>query len=364
MLMERRDRQNLNLVTDTHSTNNSGTNGHRGLYPNRWARIGFRARNKSFVFNNLLTHVNVNSLKEAFKAIDGSKDLGVDSISKTEYGKSLEENLIDLERRIKNGSYKPKPKREVLIPKTNGKTRLIGRFLKGELIAHNGEKLPSEIGTPQGSIMSPILANIYLDVVVDQWFIKNYASCNKIIVRYADDAVFFFKREDEAEKFLNDLEGRVSKYDLSLNMDKTHSVALAKKGNEQFNFLGFTFYWGKQGSRRILKLKTQKERLIRSIQEFDKWIKRMRNRRKLKDIWDLAKMKLRGHFNYYGYNMNALKLNHFYYEVTKSLFKWLNRRSQKRSYNWEGFKERLKNLPLIVPIKEMKLKQLGWNPYA
>ena len=85
---------------------------------------------------------------------------------------------------------------------------------------------------------------------------------------------------------------------------------------------------------------------------------------KLNEIWKLAQVKIKGHFNYYGFWMNATKLNHFYFEATKSLYKWLNRRSQKRSYTWESFKEKLKNTPLIAPLNIMKLKKLGWNPYA
>jgi RNA-directed DNA polymerase len=137
---------------------------------------------------------------------------------------------------------------------------------------------------------------------------------------------------------------------------------MAKNQHTHFSFLGFTFYWGKQGRRRILKVKTQKERLIRSLQEFEQWIKKIRNQKPLKSIWELAKSKIRGHLNYYGFRMNALKLNHFYWEAIRSLFKWLNRRSQKRSYNWEGFTERLKYFPLMIPLADMKLKQLGWNP--
>jgi len=460
--MERRGRQNLNLATGTQTALSGGENehkgdqAHRGLLPNRWARIGSAAQDRQLVFSNLMTHVNEDSFREAFKAIDGSKALGVDGISKSEYGRNLEENLQDLTQRVQRGTYRPMPKRETLIPKSKGKTRpiaitcfedklvdwvvgkilsqvfkplfirnsfgyrlnksahdaikacyyslykntrkhvveidfssffntiphrklmrglgrrisdrrfkgLIGRFLKGELITPEGKQLPGRIGTPQGSIMSPILANIYLNEVIDQWFIKNYASYNNIIVRYADDAIFLFKKEEDAAQFLKDLTIRVTQYGLTLNIDKTHIITIAKNNHKQFNFLGLTFYWGKQGSKRSLKVKTQKEKLIKSIQEFERWIKKVRNQMKLKEIWLLAKSKIKGHINYFGYWVNSLKLRHFYNQAINSLFKWLNRRSQKLSYQWQGFLERLRNFPLIEPIENMKLKQLGWNPYA
>jgi RNA-directed DNA polymerase len=462
MLMEPRGRQKLNLATDTLSAHSSGIKGRiengllSGTILNRWARIGIRAHDKSCVFENLLTHINVDSLEEAYKAIDGAKALGVDNTSKTEYGKNLKENLKDLGNRIHKGTYRPQPKREVRIPKANGKTRpiaiacfedklvdwvvgkiltqvfeplfirnsfgyrpnksadqaieacysslyknerqqvveidfskffntiphkklmriigkrisdnrfkgLIGRFLKGELINSEGEKLPSELGTPQGSLMSPVLANIYLNEVIDQWFMKNHGSYSNIIVRYADDAVFFFREEEDAKRFVVELESRVKSYGLSLNAEKTRAFTFPKNGHQQFSFLGLTFYWGKQNKRIILKVKTQKEKLIKAIQEFDRWIKAIRNKKKLKDIWELARSKIRGHNNYYGYWMNALKLNHFCHAAMKSLFKWLNRRSQKCSYTWEGFNERLKYFPLMEPLNSTNLKQLGWSPYA
>jgi RNA-directed DNA polymerase len=370
----------LNLIRSTRVAHSGVIDGDRQdpTLNNRWIRISL---------------INVASLKEAFKAIDGSKAVGVDGISKKAYGEDLERSLEDLTERIQKGSYRPNSKREVLIPKSNGKTRpiaiacfedklvdwvvgkiltqiyelhfvlnsfgyrpgkscdeairtcyyslfknlrpnvleidfsnffntiphkklmkilgqrirdqrfkgLLGRFLTGSLINQQGESLQAKLGPPQGSIMSPLLANIYLDEVIDQWFRKEWGSYDNVMVRYADDGVFFFKGKEDAEKFMVALKSRAESFKLKLNAEKTRVITMNKKGHEQFNFLGFTFYWGKQGSRIILKVKTQKERLIRGIQEFYQWIKKIRNREKLSVIWSLAKSKILGHVNYYGY---------------------------------------------------------------
>lgn len=463
--MEGRGRQDLNLETDTLTTHRGGKLGHEGerysqgeLFPDRWSRIGYAARKGGIVFNNLLTHINTESLREAYKALDGRKAVGIDRISKKEYGKKLESNLLDLEKRIHNGSYKPQVKREVLIPKANGKRRpiaisvfedkmiewviarilenvyepsfirnsfgfrpnksahdaikavylslkdnqrpnvveidfasffntiphkklikiiskrisdrrfkgLIGRFLKVGILEETGKLMIPEMGTPQGSIMSPILANVYLHEVLDGWFIRNQASYNNIIVRYADDAVFFFKSEEKAHRFVEELFKRVKEYGLKLNEDKTKIISFRKDEYTSFDFLGLTFYWGKkpESGRRVLKLKTRKETLHKKMQEFYHWIKEMRNRMKTREIWKTARTKLTGHYNYFGYWMNRSKLNHFYWEAIRSLYKWMNRRSQKISFTWETFQRKLRYNGIPVPPEVSKLRQLGWNPYA
>jgi hypothetical protein len=178
-------------------------------------------------------------------------------------------------------------------------------------------------------------------------------------VRYADDAVFFFRKEDDAQNFVKALNKRVDRYGLTLNKEKTRTLKLSKQSHESFNFLGFTFYRGKQGKRQILKVKTQKEKLIKAIQEFYNWIKGTRNRVKLSVLWQQAKAKIMGHLNYFGYWMNNLKVNHFYCAAWQSLYKWLNRRSQKYSYTVEGFQERVKNFPLMPSLNNIKWKPLG-----
>lgn len=450
---ERRGKQSSLLNDDAHTSNYTGSCGDKWKgqpFLNRWLRISLRAQKENSVFNNLLLHVNEETLLEAFNALDGSKAMGVDKVSKSAYGKNLEANIRLLAKRVKDGSYRPLPKREVQIPKANGKTRpiaiacfedkivdwvaakllnqvfdpcfipnsfgfrekksahqaieacyhslkdnkrpfvveidfsnffntishkklmkvvekkvkdykflgLIRTFLKSQTIV-DGELVRTTCGTPQGGLMSPILANIYLNEVVDQWFVENYQSHNNKAVRYADDAVFFFKKEEDANKFLSDFKQRVSSFDLIINEDKSNSLSFKKSEFTSFNFLGFTFYWGKNCKRRILKVKTEKSKLHKSMKEFYSWIKENRNRYKLSVLWETANAKLRGHYNYFGYWMNYKKLNHFYWIAVKSLFKWLNRRSQKKSYNWENFKERLKNQPLLEPPSTNKLRNLG-----
>lgn len=455
MSMERRDQQSLNLTENTSFVTNNKHKRQKGSALEgdlSWrVRIGLKAQDKTCVFSNIMKHINTDTLHEAFKAIDGKKALGVDRMTKTEYGQELESNLANLVARLANGSYRPQPKREVLIPKANGKLRpiaiasfedklvdwcvgailteiyeplfirnsfgyrknmsargaieacyyslesgsrpyvaeidfsnffntiphkklmrilekrisdkrflgLIRRLLTGEILNSTGDTVAGNIGTPQGGIASPILANIYLNEVLDQWFIANYASYNNIIVRYADDVVFFFKEEDKIKSFIKDLNERVAFYGISLNQDKTRLLKLDKYSHESFDFLGFTFYRGKQRKRKILKVKTQKEKLLKAIKEFYQWIKLNRNRMKLKELWSIAKSKITGHLNYYGYWMNNLKINHFYFEACKALFKWLNRRSQKRSYTIEGFNERVKNFPLMERPDKIRWKQLG-----
>jgi group II intron reverse transcriptase/maturase len=426
------------------------------MYSNRWLRIGHAAGKADTVFNSLMAHINVETLTEAYDCLDATKAIGTDGVSKKAYGAKLEENLKNLVARIHIGSYKPQVKREILIPKANGKMRpiaiscfedklvewavgkiltsmydptfiknsfgfrenrsahgainaiycslkdnkrpnvveidfasffnsishkelmkilskrindnrfkgLIGRFLKVGIMKQSGELENPEVGTPQGSIMSPVLANIFLHEVLDQWFIKNYASNANIIVRYADDAVFFFGSEDIAKKFVEELGKRIAQYDLKLNEEKTNIISFDKSKQNTFDFLGFTFYWGKKerGGKQPLKIKTQQKALHKKIQEFDHWIKSVRSQVKLKEIWKLTKAKLVGHYNYYGYADNLPKLNHFYAETIRSLFKWLNRRSQKSSFNWEQFKRRMEfnSIPTPPPMTALKYLRREW----
>ena len=235
--------------------------------------------------------------------------------------------------------------------------RLIGKFLKGRTEKQDGRTVSDTCGTPQGGLMSPILANIYLDFVLDKWFLENHKAGT--IIRYADDAVFFFSSEEEAKAFLNDFKIRVESFDLKVNEEKSRFLSFKKTSHEQFSFLGFTFYWGIAHKRRFLKVKTEKTKLHKAMNEFYAWIKEYRSNMKQAKLWELAKSKIRGHYEYFGYWMNRRKLVHFYREAVKAMFKWLNRRSQKHSYTWEGFEELLRQNPLGRPPRDRGVETTG-----
>ena len=231
--------------------------------------------------------------------------------------------------------------------------RHIRRLLRGSTLHEDGTLSDNERGTPQGSPVSPVLANICLHFLLDEWFDLNFSEKGEF-VRYADDAVFIFKNQDDANTFQTALAARLQEAGLNLNSDKSGIVPFssgAPKGT--FSFLGFDFYWGRskrtKGNPRLLKLKTASKKLGRSINDFTDWVKRVRSQKPTKEIWRIAAAKLRGHFAYFGVVFNSAKLHHFYWMCTQALFKWLNRRSQKRSFNWERFKLRLIHQPLPLP---------------
>ena len=209
-----------------------------------------------------------------------------------------------------------------------------------------------EYGTPQGSIVSPILANIYMYYCLIKWFnetirpnLKGFSS----IINYADDFICCFQYKEEAELFYKEqLPTRLKVVGLELALDKTRMIEFGRfsfkeNGNKPktFDFLGFTHYCGitKYGKVR-LKHKTSKVKFNKKLVEFNEWCKENRTM-PIDDIMDIVGRKLTGHYNYFGITDNYHSICKFYYRSLQILFKWLNKRSQRKSYTKEEFKELL-----------------------
>lgn len=239
----------------------------------------------------------------------------------------------------------------------------ISRMLKAGILIE-GNHQEATLGTPQGSIVSPVLANLYLHEVVDKWFQTTVQpKLGGKLVRYADDMVAAFATKEKAKKFVKQLKYRLSEYGLELNSEKTQVVCFDRTkpaARGIFDFLGFTFYWAKSFvyNTIILRVRTSAKTLKKKIQDFANWIKQNHSRGKLASLWEMAAKKLTGHYNYYGVMFNGRQLFRFYHESIGNLFRWLNRRSQKSSYTWDAFKMRLKAKPLPAPPTTLDLVNL------
>ena len=421
------------------------------------ARIAeLSTQNPNMVFTSIGHMIDVNFLRECHEKMDGDKAVGIDGITKEEYGRHLNENLVDLVDRLKKKAYKPKPAKRVEIPKDNGKTRplsiycyedklvqeamrrileavfeplfydemmgfrpnrschkalrklnvmiernptnyildadikgffdhldhdwivkfvesrikdpniirLVRRMLKAGIMKDYQYEATEE-GSGQGSVCSPILANIYMHYVLIWWFkeriqpqLKGYSG----IVVYADDFVVCFQYKEDAEMFYELLKRRMGNFGLSLEEEKSRLIEFgrfaeennAKKGTkpETFTFLGFTHYCSlsKNGRFRV-KRKTSRKKFSKKLKEIHRKIGEMRMM-PTKDIVKKLNEILVGYFHYYGITDNTRSIKSFRYEVMKSLFYWLNRRSQKKSYNWIGF---LKMIDTCHPLAEAKI---------
>ena len=409
--------------------------------------------NPDMVFTSIGHLINKELLMECHKTMDGKKAVGIDGVTKEDYGRNLEENLDKLVGRLKQKSYKPQPARKVEIPKDNGKTRplsiycyedklvqealkrvleavfephfydemwgfrpnrgchkaiqslnvmlekrptsyvldadikgffdhinhdwavrfiesrikdpniirLVRRMLKGGILEdYRYEK--TEEGSGQGSVCSPIIANIYMHYVLVWWFKEkmqpSFRGYSGLTV-YADDFVVVFQYKDDAERFYEHLKKRMEHFGMALEENKTRLIEFgrfaeercAKKGRkpQTFTFLGFTHYCshGRNGKFRV-KRKTSKKKFAKKCKEVHRIIRDMRTRRLAVIITKMNQI-LVGYYHYYGITDNIDSLRNFRRQMRKSLFKWLNRRSQKKSYTWEQFDDMLRTYPLAQP---------------
>jgi RNA-directed DNA polymerase len=247
-----------------------------------------------------------------------------------------------LQKRVRDGSVR----------------RLIGKCLHVGVLEGEEYSAPEE-GTVQGSILSPLLANIYLHYVLDEWFerqIRPRLSGRAQLVRYADDFVLGFEREDDARRVLEVLGKRLDRFGLRLHPEKTRLLPFARpepshqgKGPGTFDFLGFTFFWMRsRRGRWVQRCKTRKARLSQAMSRVYDWCRRHRHQPVAEQHAALVR-RLRGHLNYFGVSGNLRSYNRLLQHTRRAWFKWLCRRSQKARLTWERFSDLLKDFPLPTP---------------
>lgn len=407
--------------------------------PTKLDRISQRATDTSCVFNNLGHVINKNLLRKHYQQQDGRKATGIDGVSKRDYGMSLETNLDALIKRIRQGSYRPKPSRLVEIPKEDGSKRPLAiacfedkllqaavnevlvilyepifmpcsygfrpnsschkalralmnhtfemkngaiveidirryfnsiphetllallskrimdkRFLKllktliKSPILEGKEIIPNNMGCPQGSIISPVLANVYLHYVIDEWTANVVSShiLGKVhIVRYADDMVFLFEHMSQAEKFYKTLPKRLKRFGLKMHEGKSQLLPSGRwaatrahqKGKRiaTYKFLGFTCYWavGRNGCWR-LKYKSRRDRLGSKLKGLKEFLRKSLNAKSRGAVIKSVIRVVVGWINYHAISDNDRRVKAFVLAVKRLLFKWINRRGGRKKMNW------------------------------
>jgi len=240
---------------------------------------------------------------------------------------------------------------------------LIKKTLRAGVV-EDGKWQPTVKGTEQGNLASPVIANIYMHYALALWFeVEFKKTCRGEVglVIYADDFVATFQYKDDAVRFLEAIKARFATFGLELEPSKTRLVEFGrfaeenrrKRGEgkpETFDFLGFTHYCSKshKTGKFRMKRKTVQKKYRMKLKEMNLWLKQNRHRC-IKDLISMLNVKLRGHYQYYGITDNSKSIKNFRDETQQILFKWLNRRSQKGSYTWEGFNDLLKAYPLVRP---------------
>ena len=234
--------------------------------------------------------------------------------------------------------------------------RYVSRMLKAGKQTKNG-KIVSDLGLPQGSIMSPVLANLYAHYIIDLWLlkvVKKHIVGKAKIFRYCNDFIICCIDTRDTNKIVNSLKKRLSKFGLKLNQDKTKFINFNKytfeRGIKQgnFDFLGFTFYLSRahKGCFITIKAKTSKKTLRAKLANIKAWLRLYRFAGGLRDLWLSFCRKLKGHIAYFGVTHNCESVVKFLRQARRLFFKWLNRRSQRRSFNWEQFAAFEKEYPM------------------
>jgi group II intron reverse transcriptase/maturase len=402
-------------------------------------------------FHALAHLIDMPALERAYRRQRANAAVGIDGVTKEQYGQALEVNLQDLHARLKAKRYRHQPIRRVHIPKAQGKTRPIGisafedkvvqdavrevleaiyeqdflgcsyGFRPGrsahdavrtlEQIVHRGEVrwifeadivsffdsldrtelkkmlevrvadgsllrligkclhvgvldgeavVEPELGTVQGSVLSPLLGNIYLHYVLDRWFateVKPRLRGKTTLLRYCDDFIIGFEREEDARRVRVVLEKRLERFGLTLHPDKTRLLPFWRppttqqsgQGPATFDFVGFTFYWRRTRTGHWrMGCKTRRASLRRAKQALYDWCRRHRHQSVEAQHAALSR-RLRGHFNYFGVNGNFQRLLQLVGATKRAWYKWLCRRSQRKRLTWERFTDFLRQRPLPRP---------------
>jgi RNA-directed DNA polymerase len=402
-------------------------------------------------FHSLAHRIDAPALERAYRRMRKDAAVGVDGVTKEQYGQDLERNLQDLHARMKAKRYRHQPIRRVHIPKEGGKTRPIGisafedklvqdavrevleaiyeqdfldcsygfrpkrsahdairtldrivhrgevswileadivsffdsldrkklkemlevRVADGSLLRLIGKCLhvgvldgvelsTSESGTAQGSVLSPLLGNVYLHYVLDLWFeqeVKPRLRGRATLIRYADDFIIGFEHEDDARLVMEVLGKRLERFGLTLHPDKTRLLPFRRppagqkggKGPATFDFLGFTLHWA-----RIRKggwgmfCKTRSASLRRILQSVYDWCRRYRHS-SVKGQHAALTRRIQGHFNYFGVSGNFRSLLLVIEQAKRIWYKWLCRRSHRKRLTWERFADLLRDFPLPRP---------------
>jgi group II intron reverse transcriptase/maturase len=414
-------------------------------------------RNPQRRFLSLAYLIDENALKRAYGRVRKDAAVGVDGVTKEQYGQELERNVADLHGRMKTKRYRHQPLRRVHIRKERGKTRPIGissvedKIVQGAVrevleavyepifddcsygfrpgrSAHDAMRTLNQVldagevnwileadiesffdsvdrkmlmemlrervadtsllrlvgkclhvgildgeeytepdeGTAQGSILSPLLGNVYLHHVLDQWFERDVLPRMKgkaHLIRYCDDFVIGFEREDDAKRVMGVLGQRFERYGLRLHPEKTRLLPFGRpdkddpkgKGPATFDLLGFTVYWRRTRTGRWRpSLKTRAARLRRAITAVADWCRRHRHQ-PVKEQRIALTRRIGGHFNYFGVNGNLRSLQLLLVAVTRAWRKWLSRRGQRKPLSWERFNDMLRMNPLPAPRIRVQL---------
>jgi RNA-directed DNA polymerase len=425
-------------------------------------RLGEHAKtHQEAVFNNLGHIINEGLLKHLYHQLESKKAVGIDGVNKEAYGEHLDENIKRLIRRIRGGSYRPKPARVIEIPKEDGSKRPLAiscfedklvqyavsiiltkiyeplflpcsfgfregrschdalraltrhvypcwdgavveidickyfnsiphgalkkivqkkisdeRFLKlidklaTAPVIQEGTLTANTIGCPQGSILSPILANIFLHEGIDVWFDtikKSHFKWKMEEIRYADDMVFVFQSCQEAKRFFDILPKRLNNYGLEMHTDKSRLLRsgqnVAKREHRAgrkiptYHFLGFTVYWGRarNGKWWRLKFRSRRDRFTAKLKGLKEFLRKQLNTNDTLGVLKLVASVIRGWLTYHAVSDNEKRVGQFIWESRKIIRKWVNRRGRKRPMSWVNFNKLMEKVDMPRKWKTLSL---------